>query len=179
MPSCGHGTKSSFQCHQMSMQDVRRIHQKYYANADLESKKNYILQHVAVSSAKRNRLPEGQSRRLVSTCYSLPRQRQAITEHVNVCRKAFLGVLNESRDRVQRLCQKYLQLGVTPPETRGGVRQAEKYELKRTAPIQSHYYRGKNTVRQYLSSQLKVKKMWEMYLEKHMVENLQVEYEFC
>ncbi|KAJ8880749.1 hypothetical protein PR048_017219 [Dryococelus australis] len=165
--SCGHGIKGSFQWHRLSMHDVRRIHQKYYANADLESNKNYILQHVAFSSAKINRLPEGQSRRHVSNlCYSLPRNVQGITKHVKVCRKAFLGVLNESRDRVQRLCQKYLQLGVTPSETRGGVRQVETCELKRTAvkefvktfqPIQSHYCRGKNTVRQYLSSQLNVK----------------------
>ncbi|KAJ8881620.1 hypothetical protein PR048_018106 [Dryococelus australis] len=142
-------------------------------------KKNCILQHVAVSSAKRNRLPECQSILQVCTCYLLPRQRQGITEHVKVCRKAFLGVVNESRDRVQRLCQMYLQLGVTPPETRGGVRQVEKYELKRTAvkefvkkcqPIQSHYCTGKNTARQYLRSQLNVEKMWEMYLEKQICE---------
>ncbi|KAJ8876609.1 hypothetical protein PR048_021054 [Dryococelus australis] len=65
MPSCGHGTKGSFQCHQLSMQGIRRIHQKYNINADLESKKNYTLQHVAASSAKIIRLPEGQSRRQV------------------------------------------------------------------------------------------------------------------
>ncbi|KAJ8883735.1 hypothetical protein PR048_015589 [Dryococelus australis] len=64
--------------------------------------------------------------------------------------------------------KKYFQFGVTPPETRGGVRQEEKCELKRAAPIQSHYYRGKNTARQYLNSLLNVKKKWEMSLEKHM-----------
>ncbi|KAJ8885649.1 hypothetical protein PR048_011847, partial [Dryococelus australis] len=161
MPPCGHGTKGIFQCHQLSIQDVRRIHQKYYANADTESKINYILQHVAVSSAKRSRLPEGQSRRQVSTHYSLQRQRQGITEHVQVCIKTFLVVLNESCDRVQRLCKKYTQLGVTPPETRGGVRQ-------------SHYCRGGSTLHKNLSSQLNVKKMWEIYPEKHIVENLQL-----
>ncbi|KAJ8870757.1 hypothetical protein PR048_027056 [Dryococelus australis] len=164
MPSCGHETKASFQCHQLLMQDVRKIHQKYYANADLESKENYILQHVAVSSVKISHLPEGQSRR------QLPRQRQGITGHVKVCRKAFLAGINQSRDRVQRLCQ----LGITPPETRGGVHLVEKYKLKRTAVKE---FREK-PMRQYLSSQLNVKKMWGMYLEKHMVENLRVEYEF-
>ncbi|KAJ8888615.1 hypothetical protein PR048_008107 [Dryococelus australis] len=78
-------------------------------------------------------------------------ERQGITEHVKVCRKAFLGVLNEvivSKDCVKNtfnLVSLHLKL----------VEEAAK---------------GKNTVRQYLSSQLNVKKMWETYLEKHMVE---------
>ncbi|KAJ8897619.1 hypothetical protein PR048_002968 [Dryococelus australis] len=154
MPSCGHGTKGSFQCHQLSMQDVRRIHQKYYANADLESKKNYILQHVAVSSAKRSHLSEGQS----------------IRQYIVWDGKAFLGILNESRDRVQRLCKKKnLQLGVTPPETRGEVHQVEKYELKRTQEKHSA-----SLLKQPVKCEENVGNVpW-----KHVIENLLVEYEF-
>ncbi|XP_046684621.1 uncharacterized protein LOC124370380 [Homalodisca vitripennis] len=72
MPSCKHSAKSKYRCAELSLQDVRKIHQQYYKDADLQSKKNFILQHVIVSSAKRTRLPEGiKSKRNVSTDFFL------------------------------------------------------------------------------------------------------------
>ncbi|KAJ8887078.1 hypothetical protein PR048_013293 [Dryococelus australis] len=117
MAACGHGNMGSFQCHQLSMQNVRRIHLKYYTNADLESKKNYILQHVEFSTSKTKSSP-------LPDCYSIL---EGIVEIVKVCRKALLDFLHESRDRVRILCEKYLQTGVASPETCKGVRQAKKY----------------------------------------------------
>nr|CAD7401860.1 unnamed protein product [Timema poppensis] len=54
MPTCVHGQNSIFKCKELSMQDVRKIHQHYYKDANLQSKKNFILQHVTVSSVQRN-----------------------------------------------------------------------------------------------------------------------------
>nr|CAD7401757.1 unnamed protein product [Timema poppensis] len=190
MPTCDHRGKSGYKCSQLSMQDIRKIHFKYYKDADLQSKKNFILQHVSVSSAKRSRLPEGSnSRRKVSPTFFLPKQRQDNKENVKVCRSAFLTILQESRNRIQKLCHKYLELGITPPETRGGPRKQVIYEKKRDAvkefiktfkPIQKHYSMGRknNTIRQYLPSELSVNKMWKMYMEANPSKDLQVQYEF-
>lgn len=82
------------------MQDVRKIHQKYYMNANLEAKKNFILQHVNVSSVSRQRpkVPNSTRKRLVSTNFLLPKQREGVIKNVHVCRATFLEVLQESRD---------------------------------------------------------------------------------
>lgn len=188
MPNCQHKEKSGFKCAELSIQDVRKIHHKYYLNCDLTSKKNYILQHVNVSTAKRSRLPQGiVSRKKVSTMFYLPKQREGKTTNIKVCRAAFLRILQESRNRIQNLCQKYLEQGITPPETRGGARNLEKYEIKRQSvkdfiktfrPVQKHYCRTKNTVRQYLSSELSITKMWKLYDETHPNADFKVNFEF-
>ncbi|XP_046663070.1 uncharacterized protein LOC124355966 [Homalodisca vitripennis] len=61
MPSCKHSAKSKYRCAELSLQDVRKIHQQYYKDADLQSKKNFILQHVIVFLSKK----DSSSRRLV------------------------------------------------------------------------------------------------------------------
>lgn len=169
------------------MQDIRKIHQKYYQEADLQWKKNFILQHVHVTTPKK-RSASSSERRNVSTKFYLPTQRGKVIKNVRVCRGAFLSILQESRDRVNLLCQKFMQYGVTPPETRGGDRRYVKYTEKRESvkqfiktfkPVQSHYSRGKNTKRQYLQSELDTKKMWKMYAQQHPTgDGLYVEYEY-
>ncbi|XP_046684389.1 uncharacterized protein LOC124370144 [Homalodisca vitripennis] len=188
MPSCKHSAKSKYRCAELSLQDVRKIHQQYYKDADLQSKKNFILQHVIVSSAKRTRLPEGiKSKRNVSTDFFLPKMRNNKTENVKVCRAALLTILQESKNRVQLICKKYLETGVVPLETRGGARQVDKYNIKKDSiksfiktfiPVQKHYCRAKNKHRQYLPSELNITKMWKMYIEQHPTEELKCEYDF-
>lgn len=104
-----------------------------------------------------------------------------------VCRAAFLSIIQEKRDRVNRLCQKFLESGTTPKETRGGDRKTLKYQPRREAvkefiktfrPIQSHYTRGKHTKRQYLPSELNTRKLWTLYNEKYEAEDLSVKYEY-
>lgn len=179
-PTCKHGETSTYKCQELSMQDVRKIHQKYYKSAKLEDKKNFILQHTTVSSVSRRRpkLPISSKERHVSTCFTLPKQREGITKNVRVCRAAFIHILQESRDRLQRLCKNYLEQGVTPPETRGGARKVVEYDRKRQRvidfikefkPIQNHYCRGKIKLRQYLPSELSVKKCGKCMNRKMMM----------
>lgn len=95
--------------------------------------------------------------------------------------------MQESRNRAQLICQKYLKEGTTPTETRGGARQVDKYNLKKEniktfiksfVPVQKHYCRAKNKHRQYLPSELNVKKMWTMYSTKYPTIELGCEYDF-
>lgn len=186
-PECNHRA-GTFHCTELSMQDIRKIHERYYQNPDLKWKQNYILQHVTVKTPKRKMVPEGMDRRRnVSTEFTLPKHRGGTITNVRVCRAAFLSILQEKRDRLNRLCQKYLETGVAPNETRGGDRRTVKYQPKRHSikefvktfrPIQSHYTRGKNLKRQYLPSELNIKKMWSMYTEKHQNDDLSVDYEY-
>ncbi|KAL1490097.1 hypothetical protein ABEB36_012838 [Hypothenemus hampei] len=165
-PNCKHKVPI-FQCNALSMQDVRKIHEKYYQVPDLQWKKNYILQHVYVNTAKKRCVVEGlEGRKNLSTCFVLPKQRCQVIENIRVCRVAFLNILQEKRDRVNRLCQKFLESDPTPAETRGGDRKSLKYESRREAvkefiktfrPIQSYQTRGKHAKRQYLPSELSTK----------------------
>ncbi|XP_046661862.1 uncharacterized protein LOC124355023 [Homalodisca vitripennis] len=109
------------------------------------------------------------------------------TENVKVCRAALLTILQESKNRVQLICKKYLETGVVPLETRGGARQVDKYNIKKDSiksfiktfiPVQKHYCRAKNKHRQYLPSELNITKMWKMYIEQHPTEELKYEYDF-
>lgn len=191
MPICVHSEKSKYRCSDLSLQDVAKIHRTYYQGADLQAKTNFILQHTVVSSAKRTRIREGNAeptrKRNVSNDFHLPKQRQGKVENVKVCRAAFLRILQESRNRVQLICTKYLATGLPPTESRGGARQVDKYNTKKESiktfiksfvPVQKHYCRAKNKHRQYLPSELSINKMWKMYLEKHPTEELKCKYDF-
>lgn len=188
MPTCGHGNKGHFQCQDLSRQDVRKIHQKFYEQPDHQWQNNFIIQHVSVVTPKRICTPAGiPSRRKVSTHFSLPKRREDVVENVRVCRAAFLDILQVGRDRVNRVCKTFLTTGSAPVcETRGGDRRSHKYVNKREAvkhhiktfkPLQSHYCRGKHIQRQYLPSDLSVQKMWSMYTEQNP-DNLHVQYEY-
>lgn len=57
----------------------------------------------------------------VSINFVLPNQVEGVIRNAKVCRPAFSGILQESRDRMQRLCKKYLQEVITPAESCGGT----------------------------------------------------------
>lgn len=131
MPSCNHGDQSSFRCGELSMQDVRKIHQSYYKEATSDAKKNFILRHVTVSSVKRRKNQEGDGRRMVSTTYLLPKKRMDKVVNVRVCREAMLGILQIKKDALSRLCKKYLEQGTVPKDNRGGARRVEQFDEKK------------------------------------------------
>ncbi|XP_046684658.1 uncharacterized protein LOC124370417 [Homalodisca vitripennis] len=89
-----------------------------------------------------------------------------------VCFKAFLSVFSISEKRVRRIRNLKL-LGKTPEDKRGkGVSHAlpvEIYHLVhehiQSFPLKETHYCGKK--KYYLSADLNIKKMWQMYQEKH------------
>lgn len=52
LPACKHPV-GKLKCPELSMQDIRRIHQKYYQEHDRVKQNNFILQHVRVTSPKK------------------------------------------------------------------------------------------------------------------------------
>lgn len=102
---------------------------------------------------------------------------------IKVCQKAFCGVLNVGKDRVQRVCKRQLVTGTAPIERRGGNRKAEKFASRRNAIIafirkfkvmEVHYCRSKISKRQYLPSELSINKMYAMYDKEIMEVHLKV-----
>ena len=82
MPTCEHD-KGEFRCKELSLQDVRRIHQKFYQHPSRDWQTNFILQHVSVSTPKRSCTPAGiSSRRNISTTFYLAKRRENVSENI-------------------------------------------------------------------------------------------------
>lgn len=115
----------------------------------------------------------------------MPVLRTGRTEIVPVCRDLFKNTLIVSRDRLQLLCNKFFESRDAPKDQRGGDTKSIKYRDKKKAVkdfieslqvLESHYCRGKNTTRQYLSSDSSIKSLWEQYQSSHNDDNLKVKY---
>ncbi|KAJ8890896.1 hypothetical protein PR048_010405 [Dryococelus australis] len=61
-PICEHGNKRHFRCKDLSLQDIRRIRQKFYQQPDHEWQNNFLLQHVSVVTPKRSCTSAGSSK---------------------------------------------------------------------------------------------------------------------
>lgn len=188
-PSCCHLATEAFQCSKVGLQDVRKMHQKFYAVPNREAQQNFIMRYVTVSQPKRERSRSGEveyRRKKVTTKYYIPVTRSGQSESVPVCKKLFINTLCISRDRVQLLCKKFLEFGDVPKEKRGGDKKSLKYRDQKKAvkdfieslqTLENHYCRGKNITRQYLSSELSIKLLWEQYQSSHD-DNLKVKYDY-
>ncbi|KAG8326910.1 hypothetical protein J6590_031261 [Homalodisca vitripennis] len=89
-----------------------------------------------------------------------------------VCKSLYIKTLGISRDRVQNVCKKFFETRNAPLESRGGDQKGELYlgrkksvkKFIESVPVlESHYCRGKNIYRQYVSSDLSIKKLWDYY----------------
>lgn len=148
------------------MQDVRRFHQKFYADPNRLAQHNFILRHVTVETPKRRRSHEGNDeyhRKQVTIKYFIPSLCENEVTNVPVCKNLFVNTLKISKDRVQNICKKFLETGEAPLEARGGDKksvlytgrkQAVKTFIEKIPVLESHYCRGKNIHCQYLSSKI-------------------------
>lgn len=111
-PICKH-PDGKLRCNELSMQDVRRIHQKFHKQPDRVWQNNFILQHISVSSVRRT-FNVDNPRRKISTQFVLPKRRGNVVENIRVCRAAFVNILHVGRDRLHRLCQNILKMKQRP-----------------------------------------------------------------
>ena len=190
-PSCNHTATEVYQCREVSMQDVRRMHQKFYSNPNREAQQNFILHHVTVHKPERERSRNNDGsdyrRKQISIKYFIPVLRgHNETEQVQICKKLFISTLCVGRDRVQALCRKFLKTGDVPKDQRGRDTRSQHYSDKKQSVktfieslqvLEKHYCRGQNITRQYLPSELNITKLWKQYNETHE-ENLHVEYDY-
>ncbi|KAJ4425943.1 hypothetical protein ANN_27569 [Periplaneta americana] len=170
-PSCEHRkAKSSFQCHSLTMKDIKSFHHTFYLNKDKIGQDTFIMKYCVSTLPKRRKYDRTQKARSVSTKYYIVSETNK--RMVPVCRDAFLGVLRIGKDRVARIMRQCTSSSSMPRENRGGDRVSHKNEAKRAGVktfIESlncstgHYCRSKTAQRFYLPSELNIKKLWHMY----------------
>lgn len=92
-------------------------------------------------------------------------------KRVRVCKKAFLDTLRVKPNRVIGVISRNFKTGDLLQEERGGNRKRILFSAKKESVIafikkfnvlESHYCRSKTVSRQYLISDLNIKKMWRL-----------------
>lgn len=95
-----------------------------------------------------------------------------------VCKKAFCSILGIGKSRVERIIKLINNNVLSPIDKRGKHCKRENKKLEKTVfqiethiesfPSRDSYYsRGKNDLVRYLSPDLNIKKMYELYMEKY------------
>lgn len=175
---CGHNTKA-FKCSSLSNRDIKHFHATFYSVPKKTVQDSLILKYTTATIPSRPRSRKNKSDQLTRGCsikYFVKRGVSAPGTNVKtlipVCRTTFLGILNLSKDRVQRVCKRHLITGCAPKENRGGDRKTKQFEAKKVSikhfmenlkGTETHYCRGKVASRVYLSSDLNISKLWRMY----------------
>lgn len=163
------------------MIDLKDFHSKFYDQKDKIGQDHFMLKHIETRNVKRRRtFNEAYSPRLVQSKYFI-RNRQNML--IPVCLKTFLNTLNVSRFRVNLLAKQFHMTGEMPLERRGGNRKEILFEAKRNqvisfisklVAVEAHYCRSNLSCRQYLSSELSIKKLSQLYNEEQVDASLKV-----
>lgn len=169
-PTCEHNGQPGkpFYCRTLSMKNIKDFHTYLYKSQDKIHQDTLILACCLGNKPKRGKKSHDQ----VAIQYHI---RLNNGELVRVCRDAFLGITNFSKNRIQRIVRNYVVCGVIPKERRGGDRVGPKNDEKRLCIknfiqslncVESHYCRSKTSMRLYLPCDLNFKKLYNQYLER-------------
>lgn len=168
-------------CSHLTKEQRQRIKTAYYETGDLQAQREWLTKHVSVKGAER-RTPDG--RRNTTWMYFLPKPVEVDTgidisssNRAQVCKKTFLDTLGISERQVRSAITKESIEGVVQKEGRGGrpanlkmkdgrIREDIKAHINRFPRMESHYCRS-TTSYQYLSSDLNVSTMHELYKAEH------------
>lgn len=150
------------------MNDIKHFHAMFYKKYEKPYQDNFILKFTKICNIKRRRFKNQKyALKQRQGKYFVKNQRKEI---VPVCLKTFLGILNISRFRINRITKEFHTHGYIE-EKRGGFKKHEEFKAKKESVmtfinslqcIESHYCRG-HSCRKYLSSELNIKKLWKMY----------------
>ncbi|KAJ8962438.1 hypothetical protein NQ314_005734 [Rhamnusium bicolor] len=97
---------------------------------------------------------------------------------LSVCRATFLGILNLLKHRVEDVLKRFYEKSEMPKKNRGGDRRSNKNAktkenfkifINKLTVLQKHYCRGRSE-RQYLSSDLSIRKLWKIYISEVQVD---------
>lgn len=161
------------QCDKISDRERENIVFSYYEMGDLEKQRQWIAKHVDSKPVDKQKKLNSRKKRTVT--YYLP-----IGEGLNkvkVCRKMFLNSVGISERQVRTVLQKSDANGVIEEEKRGGREKSLKERddrlrskvikhIERFPKMESHFCRQK-TEYQFLSSELSIEKMLQLFLEEN------------
>ncbi|RZF42031.1 hypothetical protein LSTR_LSTR006624 [Laodelphax striatellus] len=132
MPKCDHKGNKTFRCKNLKIGDVKDFHDNFYKSVEKPTQDAYILKYIGISQpARRRSVKEDSSKKGISVNYFI-KVKNASDFKFQVCQKTFLGVLNISKDRVQRIARNHLNTGEMPREKRGGDRITHRFKAKNT-----------------------------------------------
>lgn len=135
---------------------------------------NYILKYCQTTNIQRRRPTKASknSREYATKYYVCKAVNRKL---VPICFKSFLGILRLKKGRVQGVLKRHFRTGVMAKETRGGDRKTFAFAARKEAiekfiqafkPMETHYCRGKDRKRVYLSPHLSIKKLYNMYMDQ-------------
>lgn len=176
--NCQH-SRGGFECSQITSDDVTSFANGFYSTTSKLLQDGYLLKYCLGFPPKRIDRRNGGSGQSIRIDYHIRKESGKV---VKVCKKAFFSILKISESRVNRVCKYHFETGNVPKENRGGDRKSIKFMDKTSSIIdfiQSfhlidlHYCRSKIKYRQYLPSELNIKKMAQICNDQ-MTVNLRV-----
>ncbi|CAG9762540.1 unnamed protein product [Ceutorhynchus assimilis] len=160
-------------CDQITDEERQQILNDFYTTGDLQLQREFITRHVNREQTKQKTTSsDHDSRRSKSNYYFLPKG----NTRVPVCKTMFLYTLSISEKFLRTSLGKLKNTGIVEPEKRGGrntqLKQKDRHireliveHIKRFPRMESHYCR-KKTTREYLHSDLTVKKIYSMFIDE-------------
>ncbi|XP_049872067.1 uncharacterized protein LOC126381200 [Pectinophora gossypiella] len=148
------------------------FHRNYYSVLDKIYQDNFIIKHVTATPVKRRR-PRSKTKenqRQFTMVYKIYSKKQ--NKYVQVCKMAFMSILRINKSRIEGVMKRHAESGTMAKENRGGDRKLFQFAsrkeaiqnfIKKFKPLETHHSRGQIKIRMYLSPDLNVKKMWQMY----------------
>ncbi|KAH9641530.1 hypothetical protein HF086_011422 [Spodoptera exigua] len=171
--TCNHNSKS-FGCKNLRVKDQLDFHRAFYATPIKKNQDALILKCCSVNKTNRKRPTKNVRKgRDFTIKYTIYTKNKKI---IPVCQKVFLNTLGITKYRVQYVMRNFFANGILPNEKRGGDHKYKKYSTQRQAVysfikslkcVGAHYCRGTTTQRKYLPSELNIKKLYKMFIEKN------------
>lgn len=157
------------------MSDIHQFHKKFYLLSNKIYQDNYLLKYCLPKSVIRRRgnsETDSNKRKKKSLSITYNVRKTTTMTTVPVCRNTFLDILHINKMRVIGVTKRYFDSGTPPIEKRGGDRKQIKFAdrknaviefIKKLIPLEIHYCRSKIKSRQYLSSELNISKLSQMF----------------
>lgn len=167
-----HVRNKNFKCQTFTEDDRLVIFNGFYNLGSTLLQREFINRHVFTSEKQQLR-SDIYSRRLLTNSYYLTMRRNTR----RVCKQFFLATLAISEKMVRVATDKLTDIGTVERDHRGGrvvtnsehdkiIKELVDRHIDRFPRVESHFCR-KDSSKEYLSSDLTVKKMFDMYKSEH------------
>lgn len=156
-------------CYKFDEESRQIIFEEYWSQGDIQRQREFVARHVEKTETLRKTAGVNSRRKLTFKYYlTLNGVR------VNVCRFLFLNTLSITERVLRTAVQKVAGSGVVMKDKRGGRPQSKQEldarfrdlcikHIDRFPRVESHYCR-ENSTREYLHSDLTLKKMYRMFI---------------
>uniref|UniRef100_A0A6P7F869 Uncharacterized protein LOC114325933 n=1 Tax=Diabrotica virgifera virgifera TaxID=50390 RepID=A0A6P7F869_DIAVI len=160
----------------VGLEKISIIFKNFWELSEYNLQNAYLSKRVKSVSVNRCRIKNRPSRKLRSIEYSVLFE----SNEFKVCRKAFYAIHGVTEKRVRTVLNKVSTSGTVELDRRGNKNPVNKVsvEMKETVMLHvnslpkcsSHYSRAKSPYRKYLSTDLNINKLYDLYCE-WMTEN--------